>query len=82
MACCGNGNSVAFLSVDLDLNVVYEINNILSCAGSNNNIILFAFCLAPGLRNVNLDNVLSACVDRCPVLLDNVAALTAIGLLS
>ena len=53
-ACYGYRNGIAFLSVDLDLNVVYEINNILSCAGSVYDIVLFAFSLAPGLGNVVL----------------------------
>ena len=78
----GYGNGVAFLGVDLDLDVVNEINNVLSVAGSYHNIILFAFSSAPALGNIYLDNVLGTCVDGCPVLLNDVLTLTAIGLLS
>ena len=80
-ACYGYGNGVAFLGVDLDLNVVDEINDILSCAFSLDHIVLFAFGLAPALGNVDLDYVLGTSIDSSPVLFYDVLTLTAIGLL-
>ena len=81
---CGNNryrNLVTFLTVDLGLDVVDEVNDVLTVAGSDSDVILFAFALAPAVGNINLDDVLGTCVDSGAVLVDNVLTLAAVGLL-
>ena len=70
------GSVVSFLSVYLSLDVVYEIYNVFSAAlvqctkssPSSSQVL-------PAFRNLYLYDVLSAGVDGCPVLLNNVFTL-------
>ena len=78
---CGYGQGVTFLSAYLCLNVVDEVNYILSSLGYNCIVKTFVFTVLPALRNLYLVHALSACVDSCPVLLNNVLALAAVGCL-
>ena len=57
---CGYRQSISFLSVYFGLDIVYEINNILSSAFCVSHEQAFVFCGLPALRNFNFVNLLSA----------------------
>ena len=79
---CRYRQSVAFLSADLGLNVVNEINNVFSSLGNYLVIKAFVFAVLPALRNLYFNYTLSTSIDCCPVLHNNIFTLTAICLLS
>src|SRR5699024_8159659 len=75
----GYRQRISFLCVYFRLNVVYEINNIFSISGSNLYIQSFVSCVLPAFRNLNLNYLLRAGIDSCPVLLYNIVALSSVG---
>ena len=79
---CRYRQGVTFLSAYLGLDVVYEVNNVFSSIGYYLVIKTFVFAVLPALRNLYLNNAGSTSIDSCPVLLNNVLTLTAVGLLS
>ena len=76
---CGYREVVTFLSVYSSLNVVNEVDNILAALCSVNHVKAFVFTVLPALRNFHFYKSLSACIDRCPVLHNNIFTLTAVS---
>ena len=76
---CGYREIVTFLSIYSSLNVVNEVDNILAALCSVNHVKTFVFTVLPALRNLNLYESLSAGIDCCPVLHNNVFTLTAVS---
>jgi len=60
---CGYGQAVTFLCVYLCLNVIYEVYNVAAAILSMCEVQSLVSCILPALRNSNLNNLLSACVD-------------------
>ena len=73
---------VAFLSVNSSLNRINELDNVFSSLCSVSHLKTFVLCCLPALRNLNLYDILSACIDSCPVLLNDILTLTAVSCLS
>ena len=76
---CGYREVVTFLSVYSSLDVVNEVDNILAALCSVNHVKTFVFTVLPALRNFHFYKSLSAGIDRCPVLHNNVFTLTAVS---
>ena len=76
---CGYRQSITFLCAYLGLDIVNEINNVFSVAAYYCIIKAFVFAVLPAFRNFYLNNALSAGIDSCPVLHNNIFALTSVG---
>ena len=78
---CGDRQLVALLGTDSQLDVVDEIDNLLLTLRYLVEIKPLIGSVSPGCRYSDLVNLLSALVDGCPVLLDDIIALAPIGCL-
>src|SRR5699024_8201202 len=76
---CGYRKEASFLSAYLALDVVYDINNVRSAALRVGHLQAFIFCVLPAFRNLNLNYLFCSLVDGCPVLLNHIVALAAVG---
>ena len=76
---CRYREGVTFLSIDLALDVVYEVLSILSTVVSVSHEETFISCIFPALRNFNFYNLFCTSIDSCPVLLNNVITLTSVS---
>ena len=76
---CRYRQGIAFLCGYFGLNVIDKINCVFSsalCMGHNQ---AFVRRVLPAVRNLNFNNLLCTCVNRRPVLLDNIVAFTSVS---
>ena len=79
---CRYRQVVTFLSINSSLNRVNELHYVFSALCCVSHLKAFVRCVLPALRNLNLYNVLCACIDSSPVLLNNILTLAAVCRLS
>ena len=75
---CRYRQCITFLSINLSLDVVNEINNFLTSFCSVSHMKTLVCSIFPALWNLNLNNLLSTSIDSCPVLLNNIITFTSV----
>ena len=78
---CGYRQVVSFLSVYSSLNCVDKLHNVLTSGLCVCHIETLVLAVLPALWYLNLNYMLSTCVDSSPVLHNNVLTLAAVGCL-